>query len=82
VDKPVIEYPCRWSYTVIGEGREVVAESIKIVLENETFYLEEANRSRHGKYYSFRVAVEVASQSERDRIFATLQDLRSVRVVL
>ncbi len=81
MDRPIVEYPCSWSYAVIGVGGDVMADSVRAVLEGESFEITESKRSRTGKYVSYEVSVEVESEGHRDRIYGHLKELRSVKIV-
>jgi putative lipoic acid-binding regulatory protein len=80
--KPEINYPCTWSYKVIGSDRELVTRAILTVLENLEYQFSESNQSRTGKYISFNVSARVESEEERNRIFGLLQDIPTVKMVL
>lgn len=81
-DKPVIEYPCRWLYKIIGsEAREIEVAVQQIMGETE-HTLDLSHTSRTGKYVSFNLEVTVASEEARNFYFAALRHHASITMVL
>jgi len=67
--KPVIEYPCKWSYKLIGRVHELIEEEVKTALGEKEYELRVANRSKTGKFISLELSVEVHHEEERLRYF-------------
>ncbi len=80
--KPQIQYPCLWSYKVIGADPDLVKENIEIVLKHYEVAYHEAKQSRTGKYTSFHLSVQVQDEAERNTIFDKLKNIPTVKVVL
>jgi putative lipoic acid-binding regulatory protein len=80
--RPVIDYPCDWSYTVIATSREIITRTVPTVLADLTYQLDESHRSKTGKFTSFNLTVYVASEVERIRVFEILKAMPTVRIVL
>ncbi len=80
--KPYIEYPCIWDYKVIGKDRALIPQNIEIILENFEYSHRQTNTSASGKYTSFHVSVRVVSEMERNHIFAMLQKIPTVKMVI
>ena len=78
----VIDYPCQWSYRVIGRDREAVREAIEVVLSGREFLLYYARGSRCGKYHSWNIDLVVRDEEERNTLFAMFKEHPAVRVVL
>ena len=82
MDHPVIEYPCQWSYRIIGtseyELRQAAAECIDV--SEVDIYL--SNYSSKGSYVSLNVTVEVQSELMRDCFFMALRDHPAVKFIL
>jgi len=80
--KPLITYPCRWDYKIIGADagriRAVIAEA---VAEAE-HTVADSNRSRGGKYCSVALTVAVHDEEHRNRIFMALRGHKDVIMVL
>ncbi len=82
MEKPKIDYPCTWSYKVIGSDRELVTQAALVVLENFDYQFSESNQSRTGKYVSFHISARVKSEEERNELFCMLQAIPTVKMVL
>lgn len=80
--KPVIKYPCQWSYKVIGSNKDLIAKSINNKLNNYPIDLTISKQSKSGKYTSFNLSLNVENEKERDEIFNTLKNIESVKFVL
>ena len=82
LDSPKIEYPCTWSFKIIGSDTAQITESVVAMLEAFEYQLSESRHSRTGKYTSFNLSVQVKSEAERQAIFSGLKHIPSVRVIL
>ena len=80
--QPEIEYPCRWSYRVIGRDKELVRGAVETVIVDKEYLLTYSNRSRTGKYHSWNVELVVESQLERDTLFVMLKEHPEVKMVI
>ncbi len=88
--KPEIEYPCRWSYKMIGSEEEAVAraarECVGLCLGLEPgprdMKLSLSRKSGGGKYVSWNLQLRVDSQAERDELFTALADHPAIRIVI
>ncbi len=79
-----ISYPCSWSYKVIGADKDMVkkaAESVMIA-HNKEYSLHYAHASRTGKYHSWGIILNVASEMERNFLFAKLKNHPQIKVVI
>lgn len=81
MQKPQIQYPCEWYYKIIGSDRELIIDTLSVVLKGFTYQFNESRQSRTGKYISFHVSLRVSSEEERNKIFLMLKDIPTVRVV-
>ena len=82
MEKPKINYPCDWSYKIIGSDKELIAKTIPTVLENGKYKFYEGNQSKTGKYTSFNLSVHVDSEEKRDKIFNLLKNIPTVIMIL
>ncbi len=82
MNKPEIEYPCQWSYKIIGSDSLAITNKISEILDNRDYNLNLSNHSRTGKFVSFNCSLEVASESERNEIFQQLQQIPTVKMVI
>ena len=81
-DRPEIEYPCRWSYKVVGESEERLRAVIRKVVGDTDHTLKLSNTSRTGKYVSLALDVLVRDEVQRRGIGQTLHEHIDVRLVL
>ena len=78
--KPIIVYPCKWTYAVMGSDEETLRAEIGAVVSQ--FPHEIAFSKRSGKFCSLHVKVTVQSEQERDQVFQKIQSQPSVRMIL
>ena len=80
--KPEIEYPCWWTYAIIGTDEEdlrlAAGEVAKGLRHKESF----SKLSGQKRYASLHVEVWVGSEDERNRIFQAFQSDARVRLVI
>jgi len=77
-----IEYPCAWTYTVIGHDRARIEEAVANVVGDVAYTLTLSHRSRHGKYCSLHLQIMVETESHRTGIFRALASHPAIRAVL
>jgi putative lipoic acid-binding regulatory protein len=82
MNTPRITYPCRWSFTLIGTDANAMRAAAAENLPNDTFRLTPSKRSRSGKYTSLHLDTEVASEDDRNRLFAALKANPAIKMVL
>lgn len=80
--RPHIDYPCEWSYTVIGTDGDSLEQALIVALVVEKMQMRRSHVSSGGRYTSFHIAVRVEDESHRNEIFGRLQGLAGVKVVL
>lgn len=81
-DKVEIEYPCSWSYKVIGLDAEALQNAVAMVLGKQKYLLTHSRSSSGGKYQSMHLETVVESEDRRNAIFNALQSHAAVRMVL
>jgi hypothetical protein len=79
---PDIDYPCRWTYRIIGKDEGALRSLVAALLEEREHYLELSNRSRGGRYTSLRLQVTVSDEADRKGLFASLSSHSAVKIVL
>ena len=68
--KPQIDYPCRWSYRIIGLHKEHVIEAINRVFEGKEVDISPIeHHSSHNKYVAINCSTIVDTDEERVRFF-------------
>jgi len=77
-----LEYPCRWTYKVIGSVAHDVRGAIAEVLGERDHTLALSNNSRSGRYLSFRVELIVDSEAQRLDLYEALSQHRAIKIVL
>ena len=82
MDKPKIDYPCKWSFKIIGSDKTQISDAVVVMLEAFEYQFDESHQSRTGKYTSFNLSVHVKSEDERNTIFRGLKKIPSVKVIL
>lgn len=82
MEKPIITYPCAWSYRVIGEDCEQIKREIPGKMGCIKHEICVANRSNQGKYVSINIEALVQSDEERISLVALLQSIPGVKMVI
>lgn len=81
MNTPKIEYPCQWSYRVIGTCEQQLRQAAAQCIDVETT-VSLGNQSSGNKYISLNLSLWVESEAMRDRIFAALQGHPAVKFIL
>lgn len=80
--KPEIEYPCTWSYKVIGLDEALLRTAIGEVIGGLPHTLKDGNVSEGGKYLSLGLELVVVDEAQRLHIFERLAEHPSIRFVI
>ena len=80
--RPEIEYPCEWSYKVIGKDVDKILEAIEDAASGLKYDVTPSNISRNGNYFSLNFKVEVPSEVVRDFIYQKLESNSNIKVIL
>lgn len=81
-DKPILEYPCQWTYKIIGSKRESLEQAVGEIMGSQSYDLSFSNWSKGGAYCSLNLQVTVHSEDNRTAIYESLQHRTEVRYVL
>jgi len=81
-DHPEINYPCQWSYKVIGSNAERLLEVIDEASCGIEYDVSLSNVSRNAKYCSLNLTLEVPSEFIRNLIFQKLGESEHIKYVL
>ncbi len=81
-EKTHIDYPCNWSYKIIGTDEQSLIEATESIVRDKPYDIERSHTSSGGKYISMHVSVMVFSKAERLDIFAGFEKSEAVRVVI
>ncbi len=68
----VVDYPCRWDYTVIGRDEARLRAAVAEAVEGVEHELRPSHKSSGGRYLSLALEVEVRDAAHRDRIWQRL----------
>ena len=80
--KPEIDYPCRWSYTLIGGSEKRIRAAVSALLGDTEHTLQFSHLSKHGNYCSLHLELEVRDEEHRLSIYRDLHGLVDIRMVL
>ena len=82
MDKIEIDYPCKWSYRIIGSDEKLLRAAAKSAVGNKKYTLSVSNRSSGGKYHSLNLELRVINENERLRIFENLKNEAAIKFIL
>jgi uncharacterized protein len=80
--KPVLGYPCRWVYKVIGHDKEILQGVIRAAIQDLSYTVSPSHTSATGKYCCLNVEMVVPSEAARLAIYEALQSHPAVKIVL
>lgn len=78
--KPEINYPCDWTYKVIGEDEIKIREAIDNLL-GAAGKIKKASSSSKGKYTSLSLVITLQDEAQRNRIYQDLAADPAVKMV-
>lgn len=80
--EPGVEYPCQWTYAIIGTDEKSIREAVAEILKDKKYDLSLSKKSKGGKYVSMTTEVLVSSEEERNKIFSLLGKNPAVKTVI
>ena len=80
--EPLIEYPCRWSFRIIGTSDEVVRAAISAVVGELAHEIALSNVSSTAKYVSLQLHLVVEDDAERLELYRRLAASDGIKAVL
>lgn len=81
-DKPIIKYPCAWTYKVIGTDESSLRAAIKTVLGEKNLLISKSHSSSGGKYLSLNAEIIVEDDESRQQHYKNLKNHAAVKVVM
>lgn len=81
-EEPIIEYPTKWGFKVIGKDKDKLLLSIKEVMGDKEHNCSFGNSSKTGKFYSYNASCIVKTKEERDEIFASFENHKDINMVI
>lgn len=77
-----IDYPCSWSYQIIGADEDCLRRAVAEIIQDRTYRMVLSRSSEKGKYQSFQLEVVVEGEGHRLAIYEALRAHPAVRIVL
>ncbi len=79
---PEIDYPCTWSYKLVGADEQAIRIAIAEIVADREHDVSLSRASRTGKYVSLKVQVVVGDHDERRGLANGFHEHPAVRFVL
>ncbi len=80
--KPVITYPCTWSYRLIGSDGDRIYKEIPGKMGDIEYTINPGNQSTGGKYVSVGIEAVVRDEAQRLSLLGLLRSIPTVKIVL
>ena len=77
-----LEYPCSWTYKLIGHEKEAIQKAIHDVILKREHKLTDSKASKAGKYVSMNLDLVITNEDERNFIFQALKAHQNIKMVL
>jgi putative lipoic acid-binding regulatory protein len=77
-----LNYPCSWTYKLIGYEKETIQRAIHEVILEREHNLEHSNVSKSGKYVSMNLDLVIQNEDERNFIYEALKAHQHIKMVL
>ncbi len=81
-EKLKLEYPCEWTYKVIGTHSETILKIVQEMMQERRFTISLSNKSKTKKYCSMNFVTQVESEEDRNTIYKRLKNHKDVVMVL
>jgi len=81
-EKLELEYPCSWTYKLIGYEKEAIQNAIHEVILEREHSLTHSNNSKTGKYVSMNLDLVIQNEDERNFIYEALKAHQHIKIVL
>ena len=82
MENQIVEYPCQWSFRIIGKEEALIRRAVEEYLKNTEYTLSASNVSSSGKYVSINLETEVLNEEIRNRIYLDLKNMSCVKMIL
>jgi len=80
--KTEIEYPCSWTFKIIGQDESLLRKAVMAVLQSREYTINNSNSSSGGKYISLNVEIYVEDEIDRNDIYRGLQSEIAIKFIL
>ena len=81
-EKLVLNYPCKWTYKVIGKNDQDIKKAVKEILDQREYTLKPSNSSKQGKFKSFTLDLLVHNDDDRKTLYDILCKHDKINMVL
>jgi len=81
-EKADINYPCQWSYRIIGTDETPIKNSVAALITDKKYTLTSSNKSSGGKYVSMVLSLIVDNEDQRVSLFDALKANNEIKMVL
>lgn len=79
--RPVITYPCLWSYKIIGEDQDFLREALLVACAPHPVAITHSHTSSGGRYHSMEGKLVVQDEATRLAIFDALKTHPAVKIL-
>jgi putative lipoic acid-binding regulatory protein len=79
---PLFEYPCPWSYRIIGTSEAAIRSRVRALLGDAGYEIVHSASSATGRYVALRLSLVVRDEAQRLAIYRDLGSDATVRYVL
>lgn len=80
--KLILDYPCPWSYKVIGRDATLLRRAIGAVVRERPCRIDLSRQSRSGKYQSLLLELEVRDEADRTALYLALKAHADIVLVM
>jgi len=81
-EKLELNYPCKWTYKVIGKNENEIKKAVKETLNQREYSLKVSNSSKKGKFISFSLELLVHNEDDRKTLYDILCQHDKINMVL
>lgn len=81
-EKLELNYPCNWTYKVIGYNDEEIKQAVHEVVARSEYTLKPSKTSKKGKFKSFTLEVLVHNEEDRKTLYEILCAHSKIKMVL
>ena len=81
-EKLELNYPCSWTYKVIGKNEKDIKSAVKEILSDREYKIKISNISKKGKFQSFTLELLVHNDDDRKTLYEILLAHDNIKMVL
>jgi len=80
--KPILEYPCRWIYKIIGTDKGKMKKAIGEIMQGCDCTVTPSNTSKTGRYHCLNLEMLVGDEGHRTGVYDRLRGHPAIKMVL